>query len=86
VVAGQDFAQFVLALFPGDQILFYTDGITEATNPTGELFGLERLDALLSASTTDVDSLVRSVLAMLDQFTAGHPPADDQTLLAAKVL
>ncbi|MEO6807826.1 MAG: PP2C family protein-serine/threonine phosphatase [Isosphaeraceae bacterium] len=85
VVAGQDFAQFVLPLFHGDQLLFYTDGITEATNPAGQMFGLERLDALLSATTSDVDSLVHSVLSTLDRFTAGQPPADDQTLLAARV-
>ena len=34
-------------LVPGDQIVFYTDGITEATNPAGEMFGLDRLDEAL---------------------------------------
>ena len=35
------------ALQPGDQIIFYTDGITEAGNPEGKLFGTDRLDHLL---------------------------------------
>lgn len=85
-VAGQGFDQSVLPLVKGDQLPFYTDGITEANDPSGRMFGVERLDALLSAATPDVDSLFQDILSALDQFTVGQPPADDQTLLAARVL
>jgi len=42
-VAGQNYKQFRLPLFPGDLFFLYSDGITEATNSEGELFGEERL-------------------------------------------
>ena len=40
-------------LRPGDQVVFYTDGITEARNPAGELFGTNRLDEALKACGTE---------------------------------
>jgi serine phosphatase RsbU (regulator of sigma subunit) len=40
-------------LQPGDRVLFYTDGITEARNSTGELFGVERLADLVARRDTD---------------------------------
>ena len=40
------YEQAELALGPGDRLLFYTDGITEARNPEGEEYGEERLAAV----------------------------------------
>jgi len=70
---------------PGDQIIFYTDGIVEATNSAGEMFGVERLDRVLSQCREEASELLGAVLTALEEFTAGQPPADDQTLLVAKV-
>jgi sigma-B regulation protein RsbU (phosphoserine phosphatase) len=70
---------------PGDQIIFYTDGIVEATNSTGEMFGVERLDRVLSQCREEASELLRAMLTALEEFTAGHPPVDDRTLLVAKV-
>jgi sigma-B regulation protein RsbU (phosphoserine phosphatase) len=72
-------------LQPGDQIIFYTDGITEATNPAGQLFGLGRLDGVLEDCKEDASDLLKAVLRALEEFTAGQPPADDRTLLVAKI-
>jgi sigma-B regulation protein RsbU (phosphoserine phosphatase) len=72
-------------LQPGDQIIFYTDGITEATNPAGQLFGLGRLDGVLEDCKEDASDLLNAVLRALEEFTAGQPPADDRTLLVAKI-
>jgi sigma-B regulation protein RsbU (phosphoserine phosphatase) len=69
----------------GDQIIFYTDGIVEATNSAGEMFGVERLDRVLSQCREEASELLGAVLAALEEFTAGQPPVDDQTLLVAKV-
>jgi serine phosphatase RsbU (regulator of sigma subunit) len=37
---------------PGDQLSVYTDGLLEATSPTGELFGFERMNALFASRPT----------------------------------
>lgn len=83
--ADQEYDQSTQALRPGDQIVFYTDGITEATSPSGGLFGVERLDEALANCHLDADGLIRAVLDAVAEFTAGEPPSDDRTLLVAKV-
>jgi sigma-B regulation protein RsbU (phosphoserine phosphatase) len=73
-------------LRPGDQIVFYTDGITEATAPDGKtMFGLERLDTALENCQLSADGLIHAVLDAVREFTAGSAAPDDRTLLVAKV-
>ena len=72
-------------LRPGDQIVFYTDGITEAANPAGEMFGMERLDRVLQKCPTNASDLLGSVLAELEGFTQGAPQTDDRTLVVATI-
>jgi sigma-B regulation protein RsbU (phosphoserine phosphatase) len=72
-------------LIPGDQILFYTDGITEAQNSEAEMFGLERLDSVLARCCDDASKLIQAVLTKVAEFTAGQSATDDQTLLVAKI-
>jgi sigma-B regulation protein RsbU (phosphoserine phosphatase) len=72
-------------LLPGDQLVLYTDGITEAQNPKGELFGLERLDVVLENCSVTASDLLNSVLAAVEEFTEGRPALDDRTLLVAKI-
>jgi sigma-B regulation protein RsbU (phosphoserine phosphatase) len=85
VTLAAEYPETVQQLIPGDQIIFYTDGITEAVNPSGWMFGLERLDEVLENCTLTAEGLIRAVLNDLEAFTEGHPPADDRTLLVAKV-
>jgi sigma-B regulation protein RsbU (phosphoserine phosphatase) len=70
---------------PGDQVVFYTDGIVEATNSAGEMFGLNRLDLVLGQCRDEAADLLQAVLAAVEEFTGGQPPTDDRTLLVAKV-
>jgi sigma-B regulation protein RsbU (phosphoserine phosphatase) len=86
VFAEQAYHQTTLRLRPGDQIVFYTDGITEAQNADGAMFGPGRLDAALENCYLDAQGLIETVLAALNDFTGGLPPADDRTLVVAKVL
>jgi sigma-B regulation protein RsbU (phosphoserine phosphatase) len=86
VFADQVYDQTTQPLRPGDQIVFYTDGITEATNAAGRMFGLERLDQALGNCYLDANGLIETILNSLEQFTGGRPPNDDQTLVVAKVL
>ena len=63
-----------LALRPGDQIVFYTDGITEATAPDGRrCSALERLDEALENCHLDADGLIRAVLDAVEEFTRRRP-------------
>jgi len=72
-------------LRPGDQIVFYTDGITEASNAAGELFGTRRLDDVLSDCSSEPAEIIESVLQQLDSHTGGTAARDDRTLVVARV-
>jgi serine phosphatase RsbU (regulator of sigma subunit) len=71
-------------LEPGDAVLLYTDGVTEARTPDGQLFGLDRLADLLereAASDQPAEELLRRLVrAVLDHQGAGGL-RDDATLL-----
>ncbi len=71
---------------PGDAILFYTDGITEARSVSDDLFGMERLDETLNSCTGDAAEIVACTLFAVEDFDGGYPPTDDRTLLAARVV
>jgi sigma-B regulation protein RsbU (phosphoserine phosphatase) len=71
-----------VTLGPGDVFCIYTDGITEATDPEDEEFGLERLEGLLGAERArPLDELLTAVEAAVTQFAAGLPQGDDQTVV-----
>lgn len=69
-----------------DTVLFYTDGITEAMSPTGELFGVERIDPLLLHSKNDAEAIVEGICEELRRFADGHPTDDDRTMVVLHVL
>ena len=68
-----------------DQLIFYTDGITEARNSDGEFFGPERLDEVLHNCHLDADALIMTVLDAVRSFTNDAPMEDDRTILVARV-
>lgn len=72
-------------LVPGDQLVLYTDGITEAHNERGEMFGLARLDKVLENCAIGAADILESVLSALKEFTGSQAIHDDRTLLVAKI-
>jgi serine phosphatase RsbU (regulator of sigma subunit)/pSer/pThr/pTyr-binding forkhead associated (FHA) protein len=71
-----------LKLDPGDLLVIYSDGLTDAENSAGEDFGEEKLLSLISATAHQgVGVLEASLLAALDRFTQGAPQTDDITFL-----
>ena len=82
---GVEYDNTVEHLEAGDFLLLYTDGITEARSPAGELFGVDRLDAVVAECTGEAQELVSMILSAVDRFTEARPPTDDRTLLAATV-
>ena len=74
-------------LRPGDTLFLYTDGVTEAMDTAGALFGEQRLEETLSAAPDgDPASINRLVRAAVAAFAAGAPAADDLTVLAVQQL
>jgi serine phosphatase RsbU (regulator of sigma subunit) len=73
------------ALAPGDNALFYSDGLVEAHDPQGEMFGFPRLRALVAEHDEEEHSLVDFLLEELYSFVAeGWEQEDDITLLTLK--
>lgn len=86
VKGGLKFVDRTESLLPGDQIVFYTDGVTEAASPSGELFGTKRLDSVLAECSFEPAEIVESVLKQLESHTNGAAALDDRTLVVARVV
>lgn len=84
--ADTQFAATKFQLAKDDILVAYTDGITEAGNTSGELWGLERLESLLrSCSRLAPNEIVERILAEVTDFANGEPQRDDATLVVMKV-
>ncbi len=77
--AHQQYPVEVLPFAPGDCLVLYTDGLTEAMNPSGDLFGMTRL--LENVDLFDPCRLGEKILASVDEFTQRRPAADDMCLV-----
>jgi sigma-B regulation protein RsbU (phosphoserine phosphatase) len=70
----------------GDRAFLYTDGVIEAPDPSGQLFGMQRLlDVLEGAADEDLPQLKNAVLGALRRHTGGALNHDDVTLMAIEV-
>ena len=85
IVADEPYCACVAQLHEGDSLVLYTDGITEARSPSGEMFETARLDAALAAGDDGPQAAVGRILNAIETFSAGRPPSDDRTLLVAQV-
>jgi sigma-B regulation protein RsbU (phosphoserine phosphatase) len=75
-----------LKLESGDTLVFYTDGVTEATNLEREFFGWDKLlEVVAQNENAPADELIQKILQSLGEFTEGTPLADDTTLVVCKV-
>lgn len=74
-------------LSPGDLLVLYTDGVTEAFNADHEMFGAERLVEVVRAHrTASVQELVEAIEAEVTAFAGEAPQSDDLTLLVMRCL
>jgi serine phosphatase RsbU (regulator of sigma subunit) len=86
VRTGLQYPEDLVELAPGDTVALYTDGITEARDPGGELFGLERLEsALQDCHRRPLDETLEGVWSGVAAFRASTPSGDDATLLLARL-
>ena len=74
-------------LDPGDVLVFYTDGVTEAMNRASEPFGYGRIEGMLAASShLPADGIKKELLKRLETFRQGEDFGDDVTLVVAKII
>ncbi len=76
-----------IRLLPGDTLLFYTDGVIEAMNSARQLYGFERLEALVRSLEANLSpqALIEAVLNDVTIFVASADQHDDITLVAIKI-
>jgi sigma-B regulation protein RsbU (phosphoserine phosphatase) len=80
VDADYQYEQYTRSIAPGDFLALFTDGISEAMNPNGELYGLSRLRTQLAQPATTIDTLGRQILDDVKLFVGGRPQSDDMCL------
>jgi phosphoserine phosphatase RsbU/P len=87
LIDGAEFETDSCRLAPGDGILLYTDGVTEAVNAAEEFYGEERLEPFLAErAAAPVEQLVSELHGAVQGFAAGMPQADDITVVALRYL
>ncbi|MDA2916402.1 SpoIIE family protein phosphatase [Nitrospinae bacterium AH_259_B05_G02_I21] len=77
-----DTAEVLLA--PGEDLLLFTDGVTEAMTPTREQFSQQRLVEVFRDAPHQPEALVKAIAGAVQAFIGDAPPHDDLTLLAAR--
>lgn len=82
----EEYPEDVLVLVPDDQVIFCTDGITDALNANGDSFGMEGLDQALVGCPIGAQAMLDAVMVKLRDFTDGADAKDDRTILAAKFM
>lgn len=85
LIPGADYPVARTKLEPGDTLVLYSDGVTEAENPNEEFFGESRLQALLvGQQETPLDLLQQNIVKAVEQFSSGASQADDITVVLVR--
>src|SRR5438093_4427877 len=85
IMPNADFREGRTRLHPGDVLMIYSDGVTEAVNPKGEEFGPTRLYEVVARNIDSSAAGIRDrIEAALTKFCQGTPAADDITLVIVK--
>jgi sigma-B regulation protein RsbU (phosphoserine phosphatase) len=88
VMEGASFPSQEIVIQPGDMFVFYTDGVTEATDPDGVLYGDDRLLQTLQRvdHSADVSTVTDLLMGDIRVFERGAPQADDITCVVLNYL
>jgi sigma-B regulation protein RsbU (phosphoserine phosphatase) len=71
-------------LEPGDILIGYTDGVTEACSSNGELYTKKRLQSLLKQPVASASELIERITTSLFNYTENAPQSDDITMLVVQ--
>ena len=87
IMENSSYQDHLIRISDGDIVLLYTDGVTDATDSTGQSFGLDRLSRLLSgARVASSEELLHCLQEQIEAFVAGAKQFDDLTLVALRRL
>ncbi|HEX9744018.1 MAG TPA: SpoIIE family protein phosphatase [bacterium] len=77
----------IIRVEPGDKLIFYTDGVTDAQNPDGQRFGREAfMSSVEKACLRSVDNIIDTLLDDVHKFSSGAEPFDDIGIMAVEIL
>ncbi len=86
-IEGLMLSEETLQFSPGDALVCYSDGVTDAVAPDGSRYGLDRLMAAIArAGDQPASALTKAIVADVNSFRAGTAQPDDLTLLVMKIL
>jgi sigma-B regulation protein RsbU (phosphoserine phosphatase) len=86
ILENAQYEQTQLQLAAGDRVVFYTDGIVEAMNEHGEIFGFERLLEVVQGSRGMMaDPLLKKIIDAVNTFAGRASQHDDLTVIALRV-
>jgi phosphoserine phosphatase RsbU/P len=81
-----DYDEFRFRAKPGDMFVFFSDGILDASNEAGELFGRERVGEIVAANpNASADEVVKAIFQAVAEHASGEEAFDDQTVVAIRV-
>jgi serine phosphatase RsbU (regulator of sigma subunit)/pSer/pThr/pTyr-binding forkhead associated (FHA) protein len=81
VASGMPYDVITYKIQPGETIVIYTDGVSEAMNPKNDLYGMDRLREMITKNPADPTEMGKVILADVRKFAAGRSQSDDITLM-----
>lgn len=84
VLPEQKFNEMTLSLAPGQSLVFYTDGITEAMDAKEEMYGKVRLQEAIATSAGDIDSMMNELVEAVEVFCGSSSQRDDICVTAVQ--
>ena len=87
IIESQEITERTIQLGPGESVLLYTDGITEAFSPAGQMFGESRLlESLRALEGQTAPAVLDGIDSHVKDFMDSLPASDDMTMLVLKRL
>src|SRR5216684_2101811 len=81
-----EYDEFTFKAKPGDMFVFFSDGILDARNKAGDMFGRTRVETIVAGcAEISADCVVKSLFKAVTEFAGGEEAFDDETVVAIKV-
>jgi phosphoserine phosphatase RsbU/P len=81
ILPDPEYTSETFELNPGDSVILFTDGLVEAMNPSGQMYGMERLERSLAKGPSDAPTMLLRVVAEVQRHVADAAQFDDTTVV-----